>query len=92
MTMMFDLHEDIYDENKIEEREPNSQWTITVPSGASHNFMITRLRWSIQLPFWVTANIYPIDKPAKPIILDIKRETFAFAITFPHSDCLQKIF
>ena len=35
---MFDLDEDIYDENKIEEIELNCPWTITVPSGASHYF------------------------------------------------------
>ena len=76
---MFDLDEDIYDENKIEEIELNCPWTITVPSGASHDFLITKLRWSFEHPFWLTASIYPIDYPAKPIILDIKRETLAFA-------------
>ena len=79
--MMFDLDEDIYDENKIEEVELNCQWTITVPSGASHDFMITKLRWS-EHPYWLTASIYPIDSPAKPIILCIKRETLAFAKLF----------
>ena len=80
--MMFDLHEDIYDENKIEETELNWPWTITVPSGASHVFMITKLRWSFEYPFWLTASIYPIENPTKPIILDIKRETLAFAKLF----------
>ena len=80
--MMFDLDEDIYDENKIEEIEFNCPWTITVPSGASHEFMITKLRWSFEHPFWLTASICPIDNPAKPIILDIKRETLAFAKLF----------
>ena len=79
---MFELEEDIYDENKIEEIELNCPWTITVPSGASHDFMITKLRWSFEDPFWLTASIYPIDNPAKPIILDIKRETLAFAKLF----------
>ena len=41
--------------------------------------MITKVRWSFQHPFWLTANIYPIDNPAKPIIFDIKREKLAFA-------------
>ena len=80
--MMFNLDEDIYDENKIEEIELNCPWTITVPSGASHDFMITKLRWSFEHPFWLTASIYPIENPAKPIILDIKRETLAFAKLF----------
>ena len=80
--MMFELNEDIYDENKIEEIELSCSWTITVPSGPSHDFMITKLRWSFQRPFWLTANIYPIDNPAKPITLDIKRETLAFAKLF----------
>ena len=79
---MFDLDEDIYDENKIEEIEFNCPWTINVPSGASHDFMITKLRWSFEHPFWLTASIYPIDNPAKPINLDIKRETLAFAELF----------
>ena len=80
--MTFDLHEGIYDGNKIEELEFNRPWTITVPSGASHDFLITELRWSFRHPFWLTANIHPIDKPARPNILDIKRETLAFAKLF----------
>ena len=79
---MFNLDEDIYDENNIEEIELNCPWTITVPSGASHDFMITKLRWSFRQPFWLRANIYPIDNPAKAIILDIHRETPAFADFF----------
>ena len=39
---MFDIDEDIYDENKIEEIELKRPWTITVPSGASHDFMIKK--------------------------------------------------
>ena len=80
--MMFDLDEDIYDENKVEEIELNCPWITTVPSGASHHFMITKLRWSFQHPFWLTANIYPIGKPAYPIILDVKRETLVFTKLF----------
>ena len=80
--MMFEIDEDIYDQNKIEEIKLNCPWTITVPSGASHDFMITKLRWSFQYPFWLTNNIYSIDKPAHPIILDVKRETLAFAKLF----------
>ena len=80
--MIFDLDEDFYDENKIEETELNCQWIITVPSGTSHEFVITKLRWSIKHPFWLTASVYPIDNPATPIILDIKRETLAFAKLF----------
>ena len=79
---MFDLDEDIYDENKIEEIELNCPWIITVPSGANHDFLITKLRWSFEHPFWLTGSIYPIDNPVKPIILDIKRETLAFAKLF----------
>ena len=79
---MFDLHEDIFDENKIEERELNCPCTITVPSRLSHNLMITKIRWSFQHAFWLTANIYPIDKPARPIILDIKRHMFALPKLF----------
>ena len=79
---MFDFDEDIYDENKIEEIELNCPWTITVPSGASHDFVITKLRWSFEHPFWLTASICPIENPAKPIILDVKRETLAFAKLF----------
>ena len=77
---MFDLDEDIYDEIKIEEIELNCPWTITVPVRASHDFMITKPRWSFEYPFWLTASIYPIDNPAKPIILDIKRETLALTL------------
>ena len=80
--MMFNLDENIYDENKIEEIELNCPWTITVLSGANHSFMITILRWSFEHPFWLTANIYPIDNPAKPITLDMKKETLAFAKLF----------
>ena len=79
---MFDLDEDIYDENKIEEIELNCSWTITVPSGAGHDFMITKVRWSFEHPFWLTASIYPIDNPTKPVIPDIKRETIASAKVF----------
>ena len=79
---MFDLDEDIYDKNKIEEIELNCPWTLTVPSGASHDFRITKLRWSFEHTFWLTASTYPIDNPAKPIIPDNKRETLAFAIIF----------
>ena len=80
--MMFDLDEDVYDKNKIEEIELNCPWTITVPSGARHNFMITKLRWSFEHLFWLTASIYSIDNPAKPLILDIKRECLAFVNFF----------
>ena len=76
--MIFDLDEDIYDENKIEEIELNCPWTITVSSGASHDFMITKLGWSFEHPFWLTASINPFDNPAKPIILHNKMETVAF--------------
>ena len=44
--------------------------------------MITKLRWSFEHPFWLTASIYTIENPAQPIILDIKRETLAFAKFF----------
>ena len=80
--MMFDLDEDIYDKNKIEEIELNCPWTLTVPSGTSHDFTITKHKWSFQHPFWLTASIYPIDSPAKPINLDIKRENPVFAKFF----------
>ena len=80
--MMFDLDEDLYDENKIEQIELNCQWTITVSSGASHDFMIIKLRWSFDYPFWLPASIYPIENPPKPIIFDIERETLAFAKLF----------
>ena len=79
---MSELDEDICDENKIEEIELNCPWVITVPSVASHDFMRTELRWSFEHPFWLTASIYPIDNPAKPIIFGIKRETLAFAKPF----------
>ena len=87
---MFDLDEDFYDENKIEGIELNCPWTITVPSGASHDFMITKLRWSFEHPFWLTANLYTIDNPAKPIVFDIKTEALAFAKIFI-TDCLQEV-
>ena len=79
---MFDLEDVIYHEIKIEEIELNCPWNITVPSGASHDFMITKLTWSFEYPIWLTTFIYPIENPAKPIILDIKRETLAFAKLF----------
>ena len=40
--------------------------------------MITKPRWSFQHPFWLTTSIYPIDNPAQPIILNLKRKTLAF--------------
>ena len=79
---MFDLDGDIYDENKIEEIELNCPWTRPIPSRACHDFLITKPRWSFEHPFWLTASIYPIDNPTKTIILDIKRETLAFAKLF----------
>ena len=87
---MLNLFEDFYDEKKIEEIELNCPWTITVPSGASHYFMITKLRWSFEHPFWLTASIYPFDNPAKPIILDIKRDS-CLRETFHHTDPLQEV-
>ena len=80
--MMCDLHEDFYDGDKNDEREVNCPCTITVPSGASHDFVITKLRWSFKRSFWLTANLYLIDKPAHPIIPDIKRETLALVKLF----------
>ena len=80
--MMSDLDEEIYDENKTQELKLNCPWTISVPSGASHEFKITNFRWSFQRLFWLTANVYAIDKPAHPFIHDIKRETLAFATLF----------
>ena len=44
--------------------------------------MITKLRWSFEYPFWLTVSIYPIENPAKAIMLDKKRETLAFAKLF----------
>ena len=49
--MFLELDEDIYDENKVEEKELNCSWTKSVPSGASNDFMITKLRWSFQRSF-----------------------------------------
>ena len=80
--MKFDLDGDICDENKIEEIQLNCPWTIIVPLGASHNFMITQPRWSFQQSFWLTANFYTFDKPAHPITLDIKRKTLGSAKLF----------
>ena len=80
--MIIDLDEDIYDGNKIEEIELNCLWAITVHSAANHDFMLTKLRLSFQHPLWLTANIYPIDKPAHAIKFDIEWETFAFAKLF----------
>ena len=77
--MMFDLNEDIYHESKIEEIELNCPWTISVPSRACHDFLITKNEWSFQHTFRLTASIYPFDSPAHPIILPIKRKTLAFA-------------
>ena len=79
---MIDLNEDIYDENKIEKIELNCPWTITVPSGASDDLMITKLIWSFQHSILLTASIYPFDNPFKPILFDVKRETLAFAKLF----------
>ena len=79
---MFELDEDLYDKSKIEELGRNCPWTITLPSGASPHFMRTKLKWPFQHPFWLTAKIYPFDKPAHPIIFDVKRETVAFAKLF----------
>ena len=64
---------------KLKNLNSTAHGPVTVPSGASHDFMITKLRWSIEYPFWLTASIYPIENPAKPTILGIKRETLAFA-------------
>ena len=79
---MFDRDQDICDENKFEERELNCARTITVSSGASYDFMITKNRWWFQDAFWLTASIYPIDDSAHAIILDIKKQTLAFAKLF----------
>ena len=79
---MFELDEDIYDENKIEEIELNCPWTITILSSASHDFLITKPRWSFQHPFWLTADKYRIDKPAHPTKFNIKMETLASAKLF----------
>ena len=79
---MFDLDEDILKENKNEEIELNCPWTLTVPSGASHDFMLKKHRWSFQHLFCLTVSICPIDKPAHPITLDIKRETLSFVKLF----------
>ena len=80
--MMFTPDDSIYDENKIEEIELNCPYIITVPSGASQDFMITKLKLSFEHPFWLTASLYPIDNPAKPITFDIQKETFVFAKLF----------
>ena len=55
---------------------------ITVPTRASHDFMMTKIGWSSQHPFRLTASVYPIDNPAHPIILDIKREMLDFSQLF----------
>ena len=80
--MMFDPDEDVYDDNKNEETELKCPWTIYVPLGTSHDFLITKTRWSSQHLFWLTNSIYPIDNPPHPIILDIRRETLAFEKLF----------
>ena len=80
--MIIDLDENIYEEYKIEQTELNCPLTLTVPSGASLDLMMTQNRRSFQHQFRLTANIYPIDYPAHPIILNIKKETLAFAKFF----------
>ena len=79
---MFNPDENFSDEKKKEETELNFPSTITVPSGASHDFMKTKSRWSFQHIFWLTAKIYPIHDPTHPNTLEIKRETHAFAKHF----------
>ena len=74
MIMMFGLDEDIYNENKIEKIELNCPLIITVPSGASHDLMLTKLIWSFEYSFWLTASFYPIDNPVKQIILENKKK------------------
>ena len=72
--MMLKLDEELYDENKIEAIEFNCPWTITVPSGASHDFMTTKLKWSFEQPFWFTANINPTDNPPNRSSLILKEK------------------
>ena len=80
--MVFGLDEDVHDGNEIEKIEINCPWTIYEPSGTSHDFMVTNFRWSLPHSFWLTASIYPVYKPAHPTVLNIKRETLAFAKLF----------
>ena len=72
--MMFDLDKDIDDENKIEEIELNCPWTITVPSGASHDFMITKLRWSFEHPFGLQLVFILLTTPLNQSSLILKEK------------------
>ena len=76
---MFDLDEDIYDQNKMEEKKLNCPRTKNTPPGASRDHKITKSRWSFQHPLSLTASIYPIDNPVYLITLSSRRETLAFA-------------
>ena len=53
-------------------------------------FYDNKLRWSFQHPFWLTTNIYPIDRLAHPINLDMRRETLTFAKLFITSTVYKK--
>ena len=67
------------EENQIEKINFNCPWTITTPSGATEDFIITQLRWCFNAPFWLEATIHPKADPNKIHILNIKRKTFIFA-------------
>ena len=60
--MIFDLDEDSYDENNIEEIKL---------------VLTTKTSWSFQHPIPLTASISPIDNPVQPIMLISKDKRFS---------------
>ena len=61
----------IFDAGEIEEIEFNCPWRITTPSGNSENFIITKLRWLLFSPCFISITLHPSSNKNKITTFEI---------------------
>ena len=66
----------VFDEGEIDEVEFNCPWKITTPLGNSENFIITKLRWSLISPCFISVTLHSTSDKNKITTFEIAPDTF----------------
>ena len=66
----------VFDEGEIDEVEFNCPRNITTHSGNSENFIITKLRWSLISPCFISVTLHPISDKNKITTFEIAQDNF----------------
>ena len=76
-TLTIDLPMNIvFEEDDIDEVEFNCPWKISTPSGKSEEFIITKLRWSLVSPCFISVTLHPTNDKSKITTFEIGESSF----------------